>query len=84
MTNVERTIPKNVLSKRRKYFKSIKEALKNTFFVKGELVCAVCGAKVGLELHHIMPLAMGGTNDIENMMVLCHEHHVQIHAGGEC
>jgi 5-methylcytosine-specific restriction endonuclease McrA len=84
MTKVERTIPKQVLSKRRKYFKSIKSMLKNTFFLKGQLVCAVCGAETSLELHHIMPLAMGGSNDIDNLMVLCHEHHEQIHNGGGC
>ena len=84
MTDVKRTIPKQVLSKRRKYFGNIRASLKNTFFVRGELICSVCGAKENLELHHILPLAMGGSNDIDNMMVLCHEHHVEIHAGGVC
>lgn len=76
---MNRTIPKQVLKKRRGYFKSIKKQLKNTFFVRGELVCVVCGAKDKLELHHIIPLAMGGTNKIDNLMVLCHDHHVEIH-----
>jgi 5-methylcytosine-specific restriction endonuclease McrA len=79
MTSVKRTIPKNILTRRRKYFNSIRSQLKHTLFVRGELVCAVCGAKEDLELHHIIPLAMGGNNNIDNIMVLCHKHHVEMH-----
>lgn len=72
-------IRRNVLTKRRKYFKTIKQQLKRTFLVKGELYCAVCGTKQQLELHHIVPLSMNGSNEIDNLMPLCHDHHMEIH-----
>jgi len=70
-----------VLKRRRNYFKSVKGQIKGTFRKRGELKCAVCGAESGLELHHILPLSMGGDNDIGNMMVLCTDHHKEIHNG---
>ena len=33
--------------------------------------CSFCGATERLELDHILPVASGGTNDIENLRVLC-------------
>jgi len=76
---LNRTIPKQVLSKRRKYFKNVKQQMRYSFFVKGELKCAVCDAEDDLVLHHIIPLAIGGTNDINNLMPLCRAHHVIVH-----
>lgn len=51
----------------------------------GELKCAICGRtqeeieahKSRLEKHHIQPLSEHGTDDKENLMLLCREcHHV--------
>lgn len=33
--------------------------------------CAVCGSKENLEIHHIVPISKGGTNEIENLAILC-------------
>lgn len=33
--------------------------------------CAVCGAKEGLTIDHIIPLSKGETNKIENLQCLC-------------
>ena len=40
--------------------------------------CRICGAE-GAEYHHIIPLSWGGTNDINNFLALCHEHHMMMH-----
>ncbi len=32
------------------------------------------------EIHHIKPLAEGGTNDLDNLMSLCRSCHAKIHA----
>lgn len=37
--------------------------------------CAFCGNVDKLEEHHMIPLAMGGTNDDENLVFLCRECH---------
>lgn len=39
----------------------------------GKLVKAV-------EVHHIRPLAEGGTNEFTNLICLCHRCHARIHA----
>lgn len=48
------------------------------FAYKGKK-CAVCGKTEGLEIHHVKPLANGGTNDFNNLLVVCREHHDQLH-----
>lgn len=38
-------------------------------------VCHRCGSAKGLEIHHMIPVSMGGTNDKGNLIILCHECH---------
>lgn len=71
-----------ILKRRRNYFGSIRSHIKGIFRKRGKLVCEVCGAKENLELHHIIPLSMGGSNDIDNLVCLCHDHHVEVHHDG--
>lgn len=33
--------------------------------------CVKCGAKEGLTIDHIQPVSKGGTNDIENLQIMC-------------
>lgn len=42
--------------------------------VRGEC-CAWCGADRNLEAHHIVHEADGGGHEIENLMILCADHH---------
>lgn len=35
--------------------------------------CAYCGLETDLEVEHVVPLARGGTNEITNLTVACHE-----------
>lgn len=44
-------------------------------------VCFNCGSSECIELHHIVPLEFGGTNNISNIAVLCHRCHTAIHNG---
>ena len=43
--------------------------------------CANCGAEDGLEIHHIVPLLLGGTNNITNLVPLCFACHKSAHSG---
>ena len=45
--------------------------------------CASCGSKDDLEIHHIVPLALGGTDRITNLIPLCHRCHKTAHCGQE-
>lgn len=38
-------------------------------------VCHRCGSTEKLEIHHMIPVSMGGTNDKGNLIILCHECH---------
>lgn len=41
--------------------------------------CEMCGSTDRLELHHIKPIALGGTNRPENLQTLCHDCHMAVH-----
>lgn len=46
--------------------------------------CSVCGWKDALcDIHHIVPRRKGGTNDNNNLTILCPNHHRLIHEGAE-
>ena len=40
--------------------------------------CRFCGAE-GVDYHHIMPLSLGGTNDLNNLIPVCPTHHKMAH-----
>ena len=42
-------------------------------------VCATCGTTIDIELHHIIPIEAGGTNDYFNLIYLCHTCHMKLH-----
>lgn len=52
--------------------------------LRGAGVCEVCGweppQKKLLHTHHVIPLCHGGTNDPENLVVLCPNHHAVAHS----
>ncbi len=41
--------------------------------------CAICGNKDFLEIHHITPKTSGGTDDYDNLILLCASCHAIIH-----
>lgn len=63
---------KPTTSKARKEQKAIKQE-----YLKEGKTCAVCGSTENLELHHMIPLDMGGTNDAANLIILCKYCHFQ-------
>jgi hypothetical protein len=44
-------------------------------------VCANCGKEHDLTYHHIVPIALGGYDEITNMVCLCGECHDKVHFG---
>jgi hypothetical protein len=43
---------------------------------------ADCGAKRGVQAHHIRHWAHGGATDLDNLVLLCPFHHRLVHEGG--
>ena len=55
-----------------------KETVAN-LHVRAKEKCEACGdALTHPEVHHIKPVAHGGTNALDNLQLLCHMCHVQI------
>ncbi len=40
-------------------------------FARDEHKCRQCGAEKNLTIDHIVPLAKGGTNELNNLQILC-------------
>tara|TARA_A100001515_G_scaffold135117_1_gene125802 strand:- start:337 stop:735 length:399 start_codon:yes stop_codon:yes gene_type:complete len=41
--------------------------------------CAFCGTKENLQIHHIIPISLGGTDDKTNLLTACSKCHEKIH-----
>ena len=41
--------------------------------------CRECGKPGRLEVHHLLHLQSGGTNELENLRTLCRSCHIAIH-----
>lgn len=46
-----------------------------------EAKCQVCGTEDILEIHHKIPIKNGGSNEANNLLILCPNHHVMLHRG---
>ena len=44
-------------------------------------VCVICQFEHAVEVHHIVPRSKGGSDDIENLVPLCPNHHTMAHLG---
>lgn len=74
--SAQRTKPKNKAA-REKRLELIKA--RESAGVSRPTVCSTCGADKDIELHHIIPIAAGGTNDYYNLINLCHDCHMMLH-----
>lgn len=45
--------------------------------ITSDSVCGKCGSKEDLEIHHMLPVVLGGDNDDRNLIILCHDCHHQ-------
>tara|TARA_B100001057_G_scaffold485362_1_gene564971 strand:- start:348 stop:788 length:441 start_codon:yes stop_codon:yes gene_type:complete len=41
--------------------------------------CVLCGTTEKLHHHHVIPKAQGGTDNEDNFITLCYDHHAMIH-----
>ena len=42
-------------------------------------ICAICGSKKQLEMHHKIPISHGGSDEVSNMIYLCKKCHKNLH-----
>ena len=48
-------------------------------FPSEECKCSACGKIAMCEMHHKIPLSLGGTNEKSNIIPLCYDCHVELH-----
>jgi len=55
-----------------------KKTIKELISKQGEQ-CDYCGTILGLEIHHKKRRSLGVSDDIKNLVILCHKHHADVH-----
>lgn len=60
---------------------SNRQSFKQTVVEEKGYRCVNCGSDENVELHHIVPIFLGGTNNISNIVPLCHACHAAAHNG---
>lgn len=49
--------------------------IRKKLFQEGKKYCGRCGTTEKLDLHHMMPVFLSGTNDLPNLVFLCEKCH---------
>ena len=60
--------------------RSISEQSRLHILIRDSWRCQVCGSMSRLEVHHQVFRSHGGEDSDENLIVLCHECHMGLHA----
>lgn len=71
-------------SKNKKKIRAEQTTIKKRILKRQKIAhCEYCGNKTKeiLQIHHIEPIAMGGNNDLDNLIILCPNCHKSVHAG---
>lgn len=72
-------------AKKRSYYRNLEnnrkiQREKHRYLRFKDNKCLLCGKNNDLEVHHIIPQSRGGTDDWNNVVTLCDEHHKMITA----
>ena len=62
---------KTILEKLRRRWEAVRSNTAPKVFAEHGAICAHCGVTENLTIDHIIPLAKGGTNDLDNLQPLC-------------
>lgn len=55
------------------------ELIRKAVLRRDRFQCQGCGATLGLNVHHIVPVSRGGEDDPRNLISLCNDCHAAIH-----
>lgn len=54
---------------------AISSRVRDEVYARQKGRCALCAEQYPLHIHHIIPVSRGGTNDPDNLVLLCANHH---------
>ncbi len=60
--------------------KAVPKKIRDFLLIASKHQCSICQTNP-VEVHHIIPVVDGGTNDLDNLMVVCPNHHTDFHDG---
>lgn len=63
---------KRISKRRRTQFNAKRDQLLLVLIDRDSYVCQECGKIEGLEIDHIVPLSRGGSDELDNLQLLCH------------
>ena len=55
-------------------------SIASSIIVRDNMACRLCGSKENLTVHHMIPVAVGGTSEDWNLITLCHTCHMKVHS----
>lgn len=55
----------------RRQWENLRKKLAPTIYQRDGEICHHCGTNKNLTIDHIKPISKGGTNDLDNLQVLC-------------
>jgi 5-methylcytosine-specific restriction endonuclease McrA len=58
----------------RKSWLKVRNKMRKLVLERDDNSCRICGSIEYLEIDHIKPLARGGSNDLNNLQILCRKH----------
>jgi len=68
--------------KRRKKTLRISKIIRESVITRDKEQCQICGKKA-TQLHHILYKSYGGADISQNLICLCNEDHLRVHAYGK-
>lgn len=71
----------NKFSKSAPHMQNVDNARWHKLWQMVEAKCMICGIEDIVEIHHIIPKKSGGSNALDNLLVLCPNHHAMLHYG---
>jgi|LGOV01.1.fsa_nt_gb 5-methylcytosine-specific restriction endonuclease McrA len=60
----------------------ISKIIRDSVIQRDKGICQICG-KQATQLHHILYKSYGGANISQNLICLCNEDHLRVHAYGK-
>ena len=59
-------------------YRALNPSIRSQVLDRDRRTCTNCGKKSKLQVHHIVPIRKGGSDDLDNLITLCSKCHAQV------